>query len=1381
MSIATCLQKLPHFSAKEQAAAQSGGITYIKAQMDAAIRERNRLRQQAAGNQVFAGGRWQDAEAFFASMSDAERASFRATERAYGGKEAHERAKKAGKTKLNYRQWVQVRTPEFKAWFGDWEAARDLHLAVETLTRQEAESALAKLAGRDLPNLETGIVAQVNSTQAGKLVSQAAISKSEQNGFSKEQHLAVAANIENLWKHAIPFEERGDQNGDPNIKAIKRFAAPFMMGGNPGYAMLTVKESTKDGHRVYSVEVQELKTLRSTLDKSTNQSDSQLAPVRSVESIIDRLNAKINPAEVSKVTDPETGEPMVVYHGTHGDFNTFRINPDIGAAFISTSRKEAEAFTGASGSNVMPLFANIRSLPDTIYNSADEVSAIRRARKNGKDGIRVQDRGGLTPDGNGAVNYAVFSPNPIKSATGNTGAFSNENDDIRFSIAAANPATTSAATQQSSNWSVAPPKTKLAQMMDEVIYQFQDKYKDLNAIIKAITDFGGAVRDAFNPYIAETLMHGRVAEFSKQFMEREIKPILSELEKAGITMTQFENFLHARHAVERNKAMRDRNPTQAEIDAKMSQLAIHIRQLQAQGFNADSIIAERNALKNAKPWTGTLEDRNKLSGMSDKDAGLILGTLQQTRHWQLLNDLGNRVDAITARTRADMLAYGLETPETVDAMDKAYKHYVPLMRDMEESDLLSGGGNGSGSGVGNVRGSRVRTATGSTKAVENIFANLVAQREAVIARGEKNRVGQSLWGLVGDNQNAGFWAQLSPKMTTGQMRAALTATGADPAEIDAIVNSMTVTTTDPITGIVRTRMNPLLPKMPNVVSLRINGEDRFIVFSRKNDVAVRLAQTMSGDEQAWIQSGPAMNAIGHITRWLASINTQYNPVFGLTNFTRDVQEAALNLASTPLAGHQKAVMKGIPAAMKTIWDTVRGKNPQGQMAQYYREYLESGAATGYRDSYSSIEERAKAIEKEMYGKGLRNAKGVKQVFDLLSDYNESVENATRLAVYVEARKNGLSTVKAAELAKGITVNFNRRGASSGAMSNLFAFFNAAAQGTERMARTLMSPAGRKIIYGGIGLGMLQVVFAAAAMGDDDWDDIPEFEKAKNLILPIPSGDKKYIKIPMPLGFNILPNIGRSLAEMAYYNDRMAERAGNLILAVADSLNPLGGSTLLGTVTPSAFDPAVELASNKDAFGKSIYREDISGLDPVPGHSRARESTSWPWVELSKAINYITGGDEDKPGMASPPPEALSYLFGVALGGVARETDKLGGFAGSLIDGSETPPYRIPVFSRFYGEAGGDAATRSKYYDAIKEINMAENQVKGRHKRGEDVPDSLYDIAGLASTSRKLQKNISDLNKQRFNTSDREERRWLDAEVLERQKRLLEIYQDVMTW
>jgi hypothetical protein len=56
--------------------------------------------------------------------STPEARQFAETERAYGGKPVYDKEKDAGRTKLNYRQWVQVRTPTFKQWFGDWEAVR---------------------------------------------------------------------------------------------------------------------------------------------------------------------------------------------------------------------------------------------------------------------------------------------------------------------------------------------------------------------------------------------------------------------------------------------------------------------------------------------------------------------------------------------------------------------------------------------------------------------------------------------------------------------------------------------------------------------------------------------------------------------------------------------------------------------------------------------------------------------------------------------------------------------------------------------------------------------------------------------------------------------------------------------------------------------------------------------------------------------------------------------------------------------------------------------------------------------------------------------------------------------------------------------------------
>jgi soluble lytic murein transglycosylase-like protein/GNAT superfamily N-acetyltransferase len=926
-------------------------------------------------------------------------------------------------------------------------------------------------------------------------------------------------------------------------------------------------------------------------------------------------------------------------------------------------------------------------------------------------------------------------------------------------------------------WGVEIPDARVARAFDAVTYQLQDKYVDLKRTVRAIREAGHEIADALDPHAAENLMHGRVMDKTKRFMEEELRPILDNLRLAQIDLPEFERFLHARHAPERNAAMARRNPSVSEVEnlreAARSALEASRRAGQQDVSGLEDDLRRAEAIE---PWQGTEKDRLALSGMSDGEAAQVLEQWRgKGARGRLMEDLAKRVDAVVRGTRTALLRYGLETPETVTALEEAYEHYVPLQRDMEESDLFSPSGDGSGSGVGNVRGSRVRRATGSTREVEHIFANLAAAREAAIVRGEKNLVGRSLYGLALQNPNGSFWAALGPNTTPAELRRALTASGATQEEIDDLAGSLTTRVIDPATGMARTALRPGWSRMPNVVSLRVQGVDRVVLFSNKSDAGVRLARTLRGEDRdlTWLPSNRLFDAVGHATRWLASVNTQFNPIFGFTNVTRDIQEALLNLSSTALRGHESEVLGRIPSATKAIWRHVRGKPLAGALAQYYREFLESGAATGYRDSYTDIEDRARALEKALHGKGLRNLKGVKQTLDLLSDFNETLENSTRLAVFATARKMGLSAIRAASIAKDITVNFNRRGASSG-LSRLYAFFNAAVQGIARTARTLRGPNGRKIILGGVALGVLQAVMGALGLGEDDWDEIPEFEKAKNLILPIPGLNGKYTKIPMPLGFNVLPNIGRGVAEMAIYRDKTAERVGNLLLAMIDAVNPLGSGGFMEAVTPSVGDPAVALYANRDSFGRPIYKENISSLDPQPGFRRARETTGRFWVELSRAINAITGGDEDAPGGVSPTPEAFAYLFGAVTGGLGREMEKGATMVGTLLDGSPPPAYRIPLVSRFYGETQGEAATRARYYRTVEAINVQENRMMGQLKRGGEADDEAIRVGSLGRASRMYQRAIGDLGKLRRRSEDKNERRRLDGEILVLQGQLVEL-------
>lgn len=128
--------------------------------------------------------------------------------------------------------------------------------------RKNVNEKLEPLAHKDLINEDTKISAQVNSNQRDKLTSQEAIDKSIANGFTKEEHLGVAAQIDKLYKNAILRFEREDEMGDANVLSIRRLVAPVHIDKKPNsYAKLTLKESLdkkKSNKRIYTVELHSL-------------------------------------------------------------------------------------------------------------------------------------------------------------------------------------------------------------------------------------------------------------------------------------------------------------------------------------------------------------------------------------------------------------------------------------------------------------------------------------------------------------------------------------------------------------------------------------------------------------------------------------------------------------------------------------------------------------------------------------------------------------------------------------------------------------------------------------------------------------------------------------------------------------------------------------------------------------------------------------------------------------------------------------------------------------------------------------------------------------------------------------------------------------------
>jgi len=555
------------------------------------------------------------------------------------------------------------------------------------------------------------------------------------------------------------------------------------------------------------------------------------------------------------------------------------------------------------------------------------------------------------------------------------------------------------------------------------------------------------------------------------------------------------------------------------------------------------------------------------------------------------------------------------------------------------------------------------------------------------------------------------------------------------------------------------RVNPLLRSSDNVLAVRIDGRERYVFFNANDERAQRMAGALKNLDAD--QLGRVMGMAAMVTRYFASINTQYNPIFGAINFTRDVQGATLNLSTTPIADKKAQVLADSMLALRGIYSDLRsrrkGRGPAtGTWATLWEEFQREGGQTGFRDQFSKSAERAEALEKELKRISEGKAKQFgRAVFDWLSDYNETMENAVRLAAYKAAKDKGISNQQAASIAKNLTVNFNRKGQVATQAGALYAFFNASVQGTTRLVETMRGPAGKKIMAGGLILGAAQAMLLAAAGFDED--EPPDFVKERNLVIPLPDG--KYLTVPMPLGFNVIPNTSRVLTEWALSGWRdPGKRIGQITGAFLEMFNPIGNAGWsVQTIAPTIADPLVALAENRDWTGKPIAKEDRSGLAPTPGYTRAKETASWFSKELSYYLNLATGGTKYKPGAFSPTPDQIDYLIGQATGGVGRELLKVEQTVTSSVTGEELPTYKVPIVGRFYGDARSGAAESERFYANLKRLNEHEAEIKGRQKNREGgVADYRRENpeARLVNLANQVEREVQDLRRRRRELVDK---------------------------
>jgi hypothetical protein len=326
-------------------------------------------------------------------------------------------------SKLNRVQWAQVRTDNFKAWFGDWEKG----LSSRVLNGEP----VAKVSKSSVPDGGISQVSQwardifadwgnkVVSPILGKIdLSNNSVNDSIHHGKSKAKFAAFAA-IKDVLEKGVVLDEATRHTGQITDFYV---SAPVIIDTNEDIVTVLVKKNPSN-QRMYVHSVTSKEKLLTTpyREEQVDSQEIRTHAKKSSEDIANILHDYLvfNPDSVSKVVD-ENGEPMVVYHGTRKEFNVFEPMKPRGAIgnpvgiYFDTDKRVAEEYAMDDDGEIDSKSKVVQAFVKVI----DETDGLLKQR---------------TERGVKHTEIIAFDPTQIKSAMGNNGEFNPADPDIRFS------------------------------------------------------------------------------------------------------------------------------------------------------------------------------------------------------------------------------------------------------------------------------------------------------------------------------------------------------------------------------------------------------------------------------------------------------------------------------------------------------------------------------------------------------------------------------------------------------------------------------------------------------------------------------------------------------------------------------------------------------------------------------------------------------------------------------------------------------------------------------------------------------------------------------------------------------------------------------------
>ncbi|MBS5152120.1 phage tail tip lysozyme [Veillonella parvula] len=456
---------------------------------------------------------------------------------------------------------------------------------------------------------------------------------------------------------------------------------------------------------------------------------------------------------------------------------------------------------------------------------------------------------------------------------------------------------------------------------------------------------------------------------------------------------------------------------------------------------------------------------------------------------------------------------GMLTAKAYHTMRKMYPHYIPFFRDMSDAGMQSF--LSGGKGFIDVS-SPVKRFKGSTRDIIDPLESIIKNTFQFYNTIERNHVGRT-------------FAKLADKKGVGQ-----------------IVE----------------RVHGNKAKTDNTFNVWENGEK--VTY----ETTPELIQTMRMLDKD--QSNMVAKILSYPANWLRAGAT-LSPEFILRNPVRDMIGASI---------YSKHGF--IP-----VVDTFKGLALFLKKGELYWDYMKSGAAHAAMVS----------LDRDYLGGQLRDimsrdskvTKLIKNPIEVLRAMSEATEIATRLAEFDNARKGytglgnrlfgkerkPLTAREAALESRDITLDFSRRGSHTKKANQVIAFFNAAIQGADKMARAFKEDPRGMTVKTMLYITLPSVLLWYMNKDDERYQELPQWEKDTFWIIP---GKENMYRVPKPFEAGVL--FGTAFERMLQYfddkkNNRKSVGFKGFGDRVIDSLAP--------SFMPTAMIPVVEAMTNYSLF------------------------------------------------------------------------------------------------------------------------------------------------------------------------------------------------------